>query len=101
MRLIEREWRRFVPSSCLLMVAIALLPLLGCSSKSDVAGIEYYCPMHPDKVAKEPGQCPICGMDLVPTSNYGYSTEPVPQPSSLYVPRSAVLLAGEKVTATR
>jgi Cu(I)/Ag(I) efflux system membrane fusion protein len=25
----------------------------------------YRCPMHPDVVRKEPGQCPICGMDLV------------------------------------
>jgi Cu(I)/Ag(I) efflux system membrane fusion protein len=25
----------------------------------------YRCPMHPDVVRKEPGTCPICGMDLV------------------------------------
>ena len=25
----------------------------------------YRCPMHPDVVRNEPGQCPICGMDLV------------------------------------
>lgn len=25
----------------------------------------YICPMHPDIVTKEPGTCPICGMDLV------------------------------------
>jgi Cu(I)/Ag(I) efflux system membrane fusion protein len=25
----------------------------------------YRCPMHPDVVRKEPGACPICGMDLV------------------------------------
>lgn len=50
--------------------------------------------MHPQIVRDQPGQCPICGMDLVSTSEYGYSKEPVPQPSSLHVPRSAVLLAG-------
>jgi hypothetical protein len=33
-------------------------------------------------------------MDLVPTSKFGYADEPVPQPESTYVPRSAVLLAG-------
>ncbi|HEU5434599.1 MAG TPA: heavy metal-binding domain-containing protein, partial [Thermomicrobiales bacterium] len=27
---------------------------------------EYVCPMHPEVVRAEPGQCPICGMDLVP-----------------------------------
>jgi len=27
--------------------------------------IEYYCPMHPDVIREEPGQCPKCGMPLV------------------------------------
>jgi Cu+-exporting ATPase len=26
----------------------------------------YTCPMHPEIVKKEPGNCPICGMKLVP-----------------------------------
>jgi Cu(I)/Ag(I) efflux system membrane fusion protein len=34
-------------------------------------------------------------MDLVPTAKYGFTNEPVAQPQSLYVPRPAVLLAGE------
>jgi Cu(I)/Ag(I) efflux system membrane fusion protein len=33
-------------------------------------------------------------MDLVPTSRYGFADKPQPQPVSLHVPRSAVLLAG-------
>jgi hypothetical protein len=27
----------------------------------------FTCPMHPDILEEEPGTCPICGMDLVPT----------------------------------
>ena len=27
----------------------------------------YTCPMHPEIVREQPGSCPICGMDLVPT----------------------------------
>src|ERR1700712_3770273 len=28
------------------------------------AGVEYYCPMHPQVVRSQPGTCPICNMDL-------------------------------------
>jgi Cu(I)/Ag(I) efflux system membrane fusion protein len=60
---------------------------------ADLAG-KWISPMHPQIIRNEPGQCPICGMDLVPTTKYGFAEAPVPQPISLYVPRSAVLLAG-------
>lgn len=60
---------------------------------ADLAG-KWISPMHPQIIRSEPGNCPICGMNLVPTSEYGYANEPVPQPESIYVPRSAVLLAG-------
>jgi multidrug efflux pump subunit AcrA (membrane-fusion protein) len=30
------------------------------------ADIEYFSPMHPQIVRDQPGQCPICGMNLVP-----------------------------------
>ncbi|MBW3539599.1 MAG: efflux RND transporter periplasmic adaptor subunit [Planctomycetes bacterium] len=60
---------------------------------ADLAG-KWISPMHPQIVREQPGACPICGMDLVPTSQYGYSDTPVPQPASLVVPRSAVLTAG-------
>jgi Cu(I)/Ag(I) efflux system membrane fusion protein len=41
--------------------------LTSCSNKSDAkeAGVYYTCPMHPDIKKDAPGQCPICGMDLV------------------------------------
>lgn len=29
------------------------------------AGVYYTCPMHPEIKKEEPGQCPICKMDLV------------------------------------
>lgn len=55
---------------------------------------KFISPMHPQIISDKPGECPICGMDLVPTRQYGYSDQPVEQPESLYVPRSAVLMAG-------
>ncbi len=32
----------------------------------DVARARYRCPMHPTVVMEQKGECPICGMDLVP-----------------------------------
>lgn len=61
---------------------------------ANLAG-KWISPMHPQIIRDSPGDCPICGMKLVPTSNYGYSKQPVSQPKVLVVPRSAVLLAGE------
>ncbi|QDU44502.1 Cation efflux system protein CusB precursor [Symmachiella dynata] len=61
---------------------------------SELAG-KWISPMHPQVIRDQPGDCPICGMKLVPTSRFGYTDAPVTQPDSLYVPRSAVLMAGE------
>lgn len=60
----------------------------------ELAG-KWISPMHPQVIEDEPGDCPICGMKLVPTERYGYADKPVPQVTSLIIPRSAVLMAGE------
>lgn len=40
-------------------------------------GEKYYCPMHceGDKVYNEPGDCPVCGMHLVPASGEKHEQE--------------------------
>lgn len=35
----------------------------------------YTCPMHPEIIRNEPGQCPICGMDLVEKITGGEKTD--------------------------
>jgi Cu(I)/Ag(I) efflux system membrane fusion protein len=35
---------------------------------AEAASAHYTCPMHPQINSDRPGQCPICGMDLVPAS---------------------------------
>jgi hypothetical protein len=57
------------------MVALAVVGvgayLLGARSGGPpatqaVATARYHCPMHPSYVSDKPGDCPICGMKLVP-----------------------------------
>lgn len=52
----------------ILMVVLSfgfLLTACNNDKKSDLAENEVYsCPMHPQIVREEPGQCPICNMDL-------------------------------------
>ncbi|WP_237607529.1 efflux RND transporter periplasmic adaptor subunit [Roseimaritima sediminicola] len=56
---------------------------------------KYISPMHPQVIRDDPGDCPLCGMDLVPTSTLGFASEPIPQRDVVKVPRDAVLLAGD------
>lgn len=46
-------------------------------SPSSGSGSLYVCPMHPDILRNEPGQCPKCGMDLVPVGGSGRQTRHV------------------------
>ncbi|GAA4429732.1 efflux RND transporter periplasmic adaptor subunit [Pontibacter saemangeumensis] len=63
-------------NSTLFLLAILLLITLGACSHGEEqehaeGTTEYTCPMHPQIVQNEPGTCPVCGMDLVPTSAQG------------------------------
>ncbi|WP_299759137.1 efflux RND transporter periplasmic adaptor subunit [uncultured Pontibacter sp.] len=43
---------------------------------ADVAGVtEYTCSMHPQIRQNKPGQCPICGMDLIPVTTGGNGSD--------------------------
>ena len=53
------------------MIAFALIMVLtyfGATPWASRAAesAQYHCPMHPTYVANQPGDCPICGMSLVP-----------------------------------
>jgi len=47
----------------------------------------YTCPMHPEIVAEDPADCPICGMKLI-------QKEQAPEGTVLAIPKSAVLDTG-------
>ena len=56
---------------------------------------KFISPMHPQVIREKPGDCPICGMDLIPTSELGYAGKPLPKQQVVTVPRDAVLMTGE------
>lgn len=58
---------------CLLAVVLAVaLAAAGCSRQIGSA-TKYHCPMHPAYVSDRPGDCPICGMRLVPVEQTSQS----------------------------
>ncbi|MFA6034673.1 MAG: efflux RND transporter periplasmic adaptor subunit [Myxococcota bacterium] len=55
----------------LILGAVLLMAVLvaGCDRGHQDSGVKYHCPMHPTYVSDKPGDCPICGMRLVPIKN--------------------------------
>ena len=57
------------------MCGAILLLSLGIASPQSLAAEQLYtCGMHPQIIKKEPGNCPICGMALVPVRSNAAST---------------------------
>ncbi|MBB5353777.1 Cu(I)/Ag(I) efflux system membrane fusion protein [Haloferula luteola] len=57
---------------------------------------KWISPMHPEIVKDGPGQCDICGMDLVPAEQLGFVPNTAQAQEPLLIPTSAVLLTGER-----
>lgn len=63
---------------------------------SDELAGRWVGPMHPNIVKDGPGQCDICGMDLVPAESLGVVGDPAQAEEPLVIPRSAVLYTGTR-----
>ncbi len=82
----RRRWPYAAAGAVIL--ATAMVILTGCGSTS-VEAKQYHCPMHPTVVSDKPGECPICGMNLVPIhesegaehSTAGHTERPAEQPA--------------------
>jgi membrane fusion protein, copper/silver efflux system len=58
--------------------------------------VQYHCPMHPSYVADRPGDCPICGMKLVPVEpSPAAEVEPAAAPAPV-AGRSTLQLSAER-----
>jgi Cu(I)/Ag(I) efflux system membrane fusion protein len=62
---------------------------------SSLAG-KWISPMHPEIVKDEPGQCDICGMDLVRAEEFGLLTDEAAVEMPLVIPVTAPLLTGKR-----
>ncbi len=58
----------------------------------EVSETTYTCSMHPQIRQDEPGQCPICGMDLIPAEEAEKSTETV-SPDAIKMSEAAMKIA--------
>jgi multidrug efflux pump subunit AcrA (membrane-fusion protein) len=63
-------------------LGIVLLPT-GCGrvAREHGTATQYHCPMHPTVVSDKPGDCPICGMKLVPMDE---AKTPAPEKKTRY-----------------
>ena len=55
---------------------LVALPFVGCGAEHSEESAGWHCPMHPTYTSDKPGDCPICGMKLVPIAK---SESPAPK----------------------
>ncbi len=57
---------------------------------------KWVSPHHPEIVRDEPGQCPICGVDLVPAEQLGFVRADSGAKPPLVIPATAPLITGKR-----
>ena len=61
----------------LALAAAAGISACGKKAEEVAEGTTYTCPMHPEATSDKPGECPTCGMDLVPVEEPGEVEETI------------------------
>jgi len=57
---------------------------------------KWISPRHPHVTSDKPGHCKLCGVELVPASQLGFTDVPQTADSAMVVPRNAVLNAADQ-----
>ena len=60
----------------------------------ELAG-KWISPRHPHVVSDSPGRCRLCGIEMIPAEQLGFTDQPIDQRDALVVPRRSVLRAGD------
>lgn len=94
--IVSNEDRRLKPEMFVSATVQSRLDAEGNVISPELAG-KWISPMHPEIVKDHPGKCDICGMDLVPAADFGYSSgEQVAAQPPLLIPASAPLITGKR-----
>ncbi len=91
---VSNDSGRLKPGMFVRATASVRLASGGLAFAPEYAG-KWISPMHPEIVKDEPGQCDVCGMDLVSAESLGYVSDPDAEPP-IVVPTSAVLRTGKR-----
>ncbi len=92
---VENPERRLKPGMFASAVVRTRVAARGAVVNNELAG-RWVSPMHPTIVRDGPGQCDVCGMDLVPAESLGVVGDPTSVEEPLVIPRSAVLFTGTR-----
>lgn len=92
---VENPERRLKPGMFASAVVRTRVAADGAVISNELAG-RWVSPMHPTVVKDGPGQCDICGMDMVPAESLGVVGDPTGIEEPLVIPRSAVLFTGTR-----
>ncbi|MDQ8185498.1 efflux RND transporter periplasmic adaptor subunit [Pelagicoccus sp. SDUM812002] len=91
---VKNNDRKLKPGMFAKAIAHSKLAASGTVFSPEYAG-KWISPMHPEIVKDHPGQCDVCGMDLVPAEELGYIEDPNTQ-APLVIPASSVLRTGKR-----
>jgi hypothetical protein len=79
-----KQMRKTTTWVTILVLGFAIAAAAGisaCGKKAEevAEGATYTCPMHPEVTSEKPGECPTCGMDLVPAEELEPASGEMPE----------------------